>query len=109
MKHPLNKMSIRSILSLILIFCHVWRNPRGEEVTDGKNLAVFKVLKKALAGGWTNELIDQSRNELSPFVDTRTGGEEITLKEKTYNMIDWHLADEPLRKFNQWNPYDKGR
>lgn len=73
-------------------------------------MAVFQELRYALTGGWKSDIVDQSKNDSYPILVTRQGGEEkITLKEGILKMIDWHLGDEPLRKFNEWNPYDKER
>ena len=96
----------------ISILCQYFRNCNGETGNVGGNFAIIKGLRRSLTGGWKADLIDVPAEEETSgsALQTRQGeGDSETLKEKTKRLVDWHLADEPLKQFDKWNPYDKDR
>ena len=107
------------VLSPFLFKCY------EETGVIGNNPAIVKELRQSLTAGWRAELTDLKNEQSSePLLKSRSGGEnpegetpggEATggetssgstekLGEKQMRLVEWHLADEPLKQFNAWVP-----
>ena len=95
----------------VFILLHCWYKCHGDAGALGDDFAILKGLRRSLTGGWRADLIDVSDEESSESaLQTRQGpGDPETLQEKTKRLVDWHLADEPLKQFDKWAPYDRQR